>query len=76
MHGCTFRSLGLVLIAASIGGCEKSPPPDIKNVIRPVKSFVVAQAGSSDVRSFPARIDAGRKAELAFRVAGKVTQLS
>ncbi|MEW7972466.1 MAG: efflux RND transporter periplasmic adaptor subunit [Candidatus Thiodiazotropha endolucinida] len=76
MHGCTFRSLGLVLIAAAVGGCEKPPSPDIKNVIRPVKSFIVEQAGASDVRSFPARIDAGRKAELAFRVAGKVTQLS
>lgn len=28
------------------------------------------------MRSFPARIGAGRKAELAFRVAGKVTQPS
>ncbi|MEW8397225.1 MAG: efflux RND transporter periplasmic adaptor subunit, partial [Candidatus Thiodiazotropha sp.] len=50
--------------------------PDNKRVVRPVKSFVVEQAGSSDIRSFPARIDAGRKADLSFRVAGKVTRLS
>ncbi|MEW8026557.1 MAG: efflux RND transporter periplasmic adaptor subunit [Candidatus Thiodiazotropha sp.] len=76
MHGCSFRSIGIILVAAALAGCEKPPPPDTKNIVRPVKSFVVEQAGSTDVRSFPARIDAGRKAELAFRVAGKVMQLS
>jgi RND family efflux transporter MFP subunit len=36
----------------------------------------VEQLASSSIRTFPARIDAGRKAELAFRVAGKVTKLT
>ncbi|MEW8508241.1 MAG: efflux RND transporter periplasmic adaptor subunit [Candidatus Thiodiazotropha sp.] len=76
MHGCGFRSAGIILITALLFGCDKPPPPDTENVVRPVKSFVVEQAGSSDVRSFPARIDAGRKAELSFRVAGKLTRLS
>jgi RND family efflux transporter MFP subunit len=76
MYGSWICSAGIILIAAILSGCDKPPPPDTKEVVRPVKSFIVERAGSSDVRSFPARIDAGRKAELAFRVAGKVTQLS
>ncbi|MEW8424220.1 MAG: efflux RND transporter periplasmic adaptor subunit [Candidatus Thiodiazotropha sp.] len=76
MHGCEFRTAGIILIATLLFGCDKQPPPDTKRVVRPVKSFVVEQAGSSDIRSFPARIDAGRKADLSFRIAGKVTRLS
>ncbi|MET0068981.1 MAG: efflux RND transporter periplasmic adaptor subunit [Candidatus Thiodiazotropha sp.] len=76
MHGCGFRTAGIILIATLLFGCDKQPPADTKRVVRPVKSFVVEQAGSSDIRSFPARIDAGRKADLSFRVAGKVTRLS
>ncbi|MGD8911810.1 MAG: efflux RND transporter periplasmic adaptor subunit [Candidatus Thiodiazotropha sp.] len=76
MHDYRVCSVGIILIAATLCGCDKPPPPDTNEVVRPVKSFVVEQAGPADRRSFPARIDAGRKAELAFRVAGKVTQLS
>ncbi|PVV27323.1 MAG: hypothetical protein B6D79_03010, partial [gamma proteobacterium symbiont of Ctena orbiculata] len=76
MHGCGFRCVGMILIAGLFMGCDKPSPPDTKSAVRPVKSFVVEQAGATAIRSFPARIDAGRKADLAFRVAGKVEQLS
>ncbi|MES9969962.1 MAG: efflux RND transporter periplasmic adaptor subunit [Candidatus Thiodiazotropha sp.] len=76
MQCCGFRCASIVLITAVLLGCEKPPPPETEQAVRPVKSFLVEQAGSSDIRSFPARIDAGRKAELSFRVPGKVTQLS
>jgi RND family efflux transporter MFP subunit len=76
MYNSWVCSVGIILITVTLFGCDKPPPPDTKDVVRPVKSFVVEQPGSSDVRSFPARIGAGRKAELAFRIAGKVTQLS
>jgi RND family efflux transporter MFP subunit len=42
---------------------------------RPVKTLVIAGTGGGGIRQFPARIDAAQKAELAFRVAGTVTEL-
>jgi multidrug efflux pump subunit AcrA (membrane-fusion protein) len=45
-------------------------------VVRPVKTIVVVTPESGGIRHFPARIDANRKAELSFRVPGKVTELA
>ncbi|MCU7891635.1 MAG: efflux RND transporter periplasmic adaptor subunit [Candidatus Thiodiazotropha sp. (ex Ustalcina ferruginea)] len=57
-------------------GCEKPQPLQPVDIVRPVKTYLIETAESGGIRSFPARIDAGRKAELSFRVSGKVNTLS
>ncbi|MCU7932988.1 MAG: efflux RND transporter periplasmic adaptor subunit [Candidatus Thiodiazotropha sp. (ex Codakia rugifera)] len=57
-------------------GCEKPQPLQTVDIVRPVKTYLIETADSGGIRSFPARIDAGRKAELAFRVSGKVKTLA
>jgi RND family efflux transporter MFP subunit len=61
----------LFLLAA----CDGAPPPQAVETTRPVKTLVVEGSASSGVRRYPARIDAGSKAELAFRVPGTVQEL-
>ena len=56
-------------------GCGEAPPPEVKEVRRPVKSLLVGEQKSTGVRNFPARIDANRRAELAFRVPGTIQEL-
>ncbi len=64
-----FASLSL------LAACAEPPAPEPADVTRPVKTLLIENPVSGGVRHFPARIDAGRKAELAFRVPGKVQEL-
>ncbi|MCU7842993.1 MAG: efflux RND transporter periplasmic adaptor subunit [Candidatus Thiodiazotropha sp. (ex Monitilora ramsayi)] len=66
----------LILASTLLTACSKPPPPPSAEVVRPVKTFLIETAGTGGIRSFPARIDAGRKAEMSFRVSGKVAKLS
>ena len=56
-------------------GCAEESVPDVQDVSRPVKTLLIEAPETGGVRNFPARIDAHRKAELAFRVPGKVQEL-
>jgi len=70
-----FRLLSASLPVLLLLACSEPPPPVEEEVPRPVKTLLIEAPESSGVRNFPARIDAHRKAELAFRVAGKVQEL-
>jgi membrane fusion protein, multidrug efflux system len=55
-------------------GCSnKAPPPS--EVARPVKTMVVAAGGDLHVRTFPGKIEASKKVELAFQVSGLLVKL-
>ena len=57
-------------------GCDNADGPALpKDVERPVKTVVVEGPGASGVRQFPGRIDAAQKVDLAFRLAGTITEL-
>jgi len=60
----------LALVACSEGG-QSTPPP----VSRPVKLFVVEGSSADSVRTFPGRVDAAQRAELSFRVPGRVKEI-
>jgi RND family efflux transporter MFP subunit len=68
----------VVLFAVSIAllaaGCSQnaSPPSDEG---RPVKTTVVTAGGEPHVRSFPGKIEASKKVELAFQVPGLIVEL-
>jgi RND family efflux transporter MFP subunit len=69
------RCLSLILIAVLVGACAEKQPVQQADPVRPVKTMLIEAPETGGVRKFPARIDANRKAELAFRVPGKVQEL-
>mgnify|MGYP001829144215 FL=1 len=64
-----------LFVAAMLGGCAEEQPPQTEAVVRPVKTMVIAGVDASGVRSFPARIAAAQRADLAFRLPGTVQEL-
>jgi RND family efflux transporter MFP subunit len=62
-------------ISLGIAGCSEPPPVEQEAVSRPVKTIVIGEADLGGSRSFPARIAAAKRAELAFRVPGTVQDL-
>lgn len=70
--------VALTLIGITVGllsGCgreEREVPPPAS---RPVKLFTVGGGTNEAIRTFPGRVDATQRAELAFRVSGQLQQL-
>lgn len=62
----------LILVAFSCGEKEEPPP---REVIRPVKLLMVQGAETGMTRSFPGRIRASQRVDLAFKVAGPLIEL-
>lgn len=62
----------LLLVLVACGGKEEvaSPP-----VTRPVKTFVVEGGSADAIRTFPGRVDASQRAELSFRVPGRLQEI-
>lgn len=75
MRCLTLLVAAVSLLAGGLAGCgaELSEPPPPAS--RPVKIYTVAGGSSDSVRSFPGRIDATQRAELAFRVSGQLQQV-
>jgi RND family efflux transporter MFP subunit len=69
-----FFLYGLIpLLPLGLTGCGGEEQVQLPAVTtRPVKTLVVGEAAIGGIRNFPARIDANRKAELAFRIPGTV----
>ena len=61
-----------VIVLAS--GCSRHAPTSTE-VVRPVKTMVVSAGAESNVRSFPGRVEASNKVELAFQVSGLLVNL-
>ena len=77
---CIRRSLGrAVPLALSIGlfasGCSRTVSTG-SDVARPVKTMVVTAGGETHVRSFPGKVEASKKVELAFQVSGLLVNFS
>lgn len=72
------RKLSLVTIilvfSFFISSCEE-PPQSIVASSRPVKTMIIGNSQSGDSRSFPAVVDAIQKADISFRVNGKVQKI-
>lgn len=69
-------SFAAFLLATSffISGCEE-PPQTIVASSRPVKTIVIGDNQAGDYRRFPAVIDAIQKADISFRVSGKIQKI-
>ncbi|MES9939508.1 MAG: efflux RND transporter periplasmic adaptor subunit [Candidatus Thiodiazotropha sp. 6PLUC2] len=75
MSGSRNGIIGLTMVCLSLCGCSEPPTAEPVDVVRPIKSFLIETTSSGAIRTFPARIDAGRRAELSFRVSGVLNQL-
>jgi len=62
-------------VAAGLTGCSREEVTEPQVFPRPVKSLVIDDVDAGGTRSFPARIAAAQRADLAFRVAGTVQEL-
>src|SRR5262245_21221144 len=62
------------LVSCVVGGCSQ-PALQVANPIRPVKTMVVAAGDDSRERSFPGKVEASRRVELAFQVPGLLVKL-
>lgn len=65
-----------LLITASIllGACEE-PQETFVAESRPVKTLLIGGHSGGDTRSFPAEVDAIQKADISFRVSGKIQKI-
>ena len=70
-----YLPLCLITIPLLLGACAEKEQVEVPEPVRPVKSIVVEDAEKGGKRNFPGRIDAVNKAELSFRVPGKVSEL-
>ena len=69
------RSGPIVLsILLLVSGCSPKPPAPAE-VVRPVKTMIVSAGSESNVRTFPGRVEAANKVELAFQVSGLLVSL-
>ncbi len=65
-----------LLLASSflLGACEE-PQETFVAASRPVKTIVIGGQSTGDMRSFPAEVDAIKKADISFRVSGKIQKI-
>jgi len=76
LGGAFYRSLSMALsILVLASGCSRKAPTPTEAVVRPVKTMVVSAGAESKVRTFPGRVEASNKVELAFQVSGTLVNL-
>lgn len=63
------------LLMAGLVACGGTEPAVPVPTSRPVKVFLVEGGAADAVRSFPGKVNASQRAELAFRVSGKVQEV-
>ena len=73
---CNARDLLLLIAPVSwLGvGCSQQAPPAAE-LVRPVKTLVVAAGEATQERTFPGAVEASRRVELAFQVPGILVKL-
>ena len=76
LRAAFYRSLSMALsILVLASGCSRKAPTPTEAVVRPVKTMVVSAGAESKVRTFPGRVEASNKVELAFQVSGTLVNL-
>ncbi len=73
----SLKFIWLVVVATAVAGCgntDDSLPKE--DGLRPAKIFDVGQNRQSDMRNFPAEVEANADSKLAFRVSGQIIALT
>jgi RND family efflux transporter MFP subunit len=63
------------LLLATVVSCAEQEEAAAPLPTRPVKTFVVDGGGADTMRTFPGRVDASQRAELSFRVPGRLQEI-
>lgn len=77
IHGCrapVWYGPLMLLAVGMAAGCTPPPVPQ-SSAVRPVKTMVVAAGDEAQVRSFPGKVEAAKRVELAFQVSGLLASL-
>lgn len=70
-----YKIVLLTLATTSLWGCSKEEEVTKAPVIRPVKTIVIEDEQLGSNRSFPGRVDAVQRAQVSFRVSGKLMKI-
>lgn len=73
MQATLVAAAALAMVAGVLGCGEEPPPPE--PVVRPVKTVTIG-GGLSGTREYPGRIKAVQQVDMAFEVAGRVTEFA
>lgn len=68
--------IGSVLALALITGCGRQAPLTTQEAVRPVRTMTVGISPESGRRAFPGQAEANEEADLSFRLAGSLIELS
>ena len=69
-------AVGLVLALALMTGCGRKAPVTTEEVVRPVHTMILGVAPDFGRRAFPGQAEANEEADLSFRLAGSLIELS
>ena len=69
------RLLPITLALLMLMGCEQPQAPS-SDTTRPVKLMTLASANADALRQFPARVEASKRSNLSFRMAGELLALN
>ena len=69
------RVVATSLMLLTLVACSDKEVPIEAPLTRPVKTFVVEGGVADAVRTFPGRVDASQRAELSFRVPGRLQKI-
>lgn len=67
--------LALLATVFLLAACAKEEASEVRQTVRPVKLLTVVSSGEALLRSFPGRVRAARRVDLAFQVGGPLTEL-
>jgi len=68
--------IGSVLALALIAGCGRQAPSTTQEMVRPVRTMILGVAPESGRRAFPGQAEANEEADLSFRLAGSLIEVS
>ena len=71
----SFWCVTISIMAMWLLGCEKDMDVISADSPRPVKSFVIGEFEHRNIREFPGVVDVKQKADLSFRIPGKINQI-
>jgi RND family efflux transporter MFP subunit len=75
MLGLTQKFATAVLLLLTLVACGQNEEAVAPALTRPVKTFTVEGGGGNALRTFPGRVDASQRAELSFRVPGRLQEI-
>ena len=68
------KTVFALALALALSACAKESPPELPPPLLPVKTVVISDADQR-LRTFPGKVEASRRAELSFRVPGRLAEI-